>query len=130
MSISSLRSSKKGFSLLELIITLLVIGIVAAIAAFTYTRVISNSTNTTASSSFEGVIRNARAIATSEGRTFAASADVAIAAGEANPTVTFTPLAGTVPARLSQANVGGKTCTANVTFSTTAQPTLGTVTCT
>jgi prepilin-type N-terminal cleavage/methylation domain-containing protein len=60
-----LARAKKGFTLLELIVVLLVIGVVAAIAVPTYSTVKDNSVKRTLTSTAEGIARGANADARS-----------------------------------------------------------------
>jgi len=62
-----LNRTKKAFTLLELIVVLLVLGILAAIAVPTFDTVKKNSAKQTAESTAKAVARNADAIAASAG---------------------------------------------------------------
>jgi type IV pilus assembly protein PilA len=78
-----INRTKKAFTLLELIVVLLILGILAAIAVPTFTAVKRNSAVQTAEASAESVARNADAIAASAGDNGAvAQGDLDTAIGE------------------------------------------------
>lgn len=80
-----INRTKKAFTLLELIVVLLVLGILAAIAVPTFNTVKSNSAKRSAQTTAEGIARNADAIAASTGDGGAVSnADLDAAIGEAD----------------------------------------------
>lgn len=60
-----INRTKKAFTLLELIVVLLVLGILAAIAVPTFNTVKTNSAKRSAQTTAEGIARNADAIAAS-----------------------------------------------------------------
>ncbi|MBU6200621.1 MAG: prepilin-type N-terminal cleavage/methylation domain-containing protein [Acidobacteria bacterium] len=77
--------TKKAFTLLELIVVLLVLGILAAIAVPTFNTVKTNSAKRSAQTTAEGIARNADAIAASSADGGAVSgADLNTAVGEAD----------------------------------------------
>lgn len=100
MTTATIRN-RKGFSLLELIVVLLVIGVIAAIAIPTYNAVIGNSRETTALTTAQGIARNIQATASSSNPAQTAintawasgTGAVAIAVGETNATTNFTAAA-------------------------------------
>jgi prepilin-type N-terminal cleavage/methylation domain-containing protein len=80
-----INRTKKAFTLLELIVVLLVLGILAAIAVPTFNTVKSNSAKRSAQTTAEGIARNADAIAASSASGAAVSgANLATAVGEAD----------------------------------------------
>jgi prepilin-type N-terminal cleavage/methylation domain-containing protein len=101
-----LTRTKKAFTLLELIVVLLVLGILAAIAVPTFNTVKRNSAVQTAEASAEGVARNADSIAASSGDNGAvAQGDLDTAISESE---SFTHTAGDLTATKT---VGGYTVT-------------------
>lgn len=77
--------TKKAFTLLELIVVLLVLGILAAIAVPTFNTVKTNSAKRSAQTTAEGIARNADAIAASSASGAAVTgADLNTAVGEAD----------------------------------------------
>lgn len=80
-----INRTKKAFTLLELIVVLLVLGILAAIAVPTFNTVKSNSAKRSAQTTAEGIARNADAIAASTaGGAAVTSANLDTAIGEAS----------------------------------------------
>ena len=80
-----INRTKKAFTLLELIVVLLVLGILAAIAVPTFNTVKSNSAKRSAQTTAEGIARNADAIAASSASGAAVSgANLNTAVGEAD----------------------------------------------
>jgi prepilin-type N-terminal cleavage/methylation domain-containing protein len=80
-----INRTKKAFTLLELIVVLLVLGILAAIAVTTYNTVKTNSAKRSAQTTAEGIARNADAIAASSASGAAVSgANLATAVEEAS----------------------------------------------
>jgi len=80
-----INRTKKAFTLLELIVVLLVLGILAAIAVPTFNTVKSNSAKRSAQTTAEGIARNADAIAASTaGGAAVTSANLDTAISEAN----------------------------------------------
>src|SRR5690606_2350623 len=67
-----LTRAKKGFTLLELIVVLVILGVIAAIAIPTYITVTNNSKDSAMRQSAESYGRNVRAIAASSGGALAA----------------------------------------------------------
>jgi prepilin-type N-terminal cleavage/methylation domain-containing protein len=102
-----LNRTKKAFTLLELIVVLLVLGILAAIAVPTFAAVKVNAADRTFKTSADAIARNATAIAASsnDGDNDVSAADITAAAGEAGITEIAGHLFGTV---------GGYTCDAIV----------------
>jgi MSHA pilin protein MshA len=80
-----LNRTKKAFTLLELIVVLLVLGILAAIAVPTFATVKENAAERTFQATADAIARNAAAIAASsnDGDNDVSAADVTAAAGEA-----------------------------------------------
>ena len=105
-----LNRTKKAFTLLELIVVLLVLGILAAIAVPTFATVKENAAERTFQASADAIARNAAAIAASsnDGDNDVSPADVIAAAGEAS-----VPEDGGV----LEDTVGGYTCTSTITRS-------------
>jgi prepilin-type N-terminal cleavage/methylation domain-containing protein len=80
-----INRTKKAFTLLELIVVLLVLGILAAIAVPTFNTVKTNSAIRSAQTTAEGIARNADAIAASSASGDTASgANLNTAVGEAD----------------------------------------------
>jgi prepilin-type N-terminal cleavage/methylation domain-containing protein len=80
-----INRTKKAFTLLELIVVLLVLGILAAIAVPTFNTVKTNSAKRSAQTTAEGIARNADAIAASSGSGDAVDGDdLNTAVGEAD----------------------------------------------
>jgi type IV pilus assembly protein PilA len=80
-----INRTKKAFTLLELIVVLLVLGILAAIAVPTFNTVKTNSAKRSAQTTAEGIARNADAIAASSGSGDAVSGvELNISVGEAD----------------------------------------------
>jgi prepilin-type N-terminal cleavage/methylation domain-containing protein len=80
-----INRTKKAFTLLELIVVLLVLGILAAIAVPTFNTVKANSAKRSAQTTAEGIARNADAIAASSASGAAVSiGDLDKAIGEAD----------------------------------------------
>lgn len=80
-----INRTKKAFTLLELIVVLLVLGILAAIAVPTFNTVKSNSAKRSAQTTAEGIARNADAIAASSASGAAVTgANLDTAVGEAD----------------------------------------------
>ena len=79
-----LNRTKKAFTLLELIVVLLVLGILAAIAVPTFATVKQNAAERTFQTSAEAIARNATAIAasTNDGNNSVSPADVTAALAE------------------------------------------------
>ncbi len=105
-----LNRTKKAFTLLELIVVLLVLGILAAIAVPTFATVKENAAERTFQASADAIARNAAAIAASanDGDNDVSGADIIAAAGEAGVPISSGELEDTV---------GGYTCTSTVTGS-------------
>ena len=61
------RTKKKGFTLLELIVVIVILGILAALAIPSFSNVKTKAAEKTAISSAEGIVRDARAIAAFDG---------------------------------------------------------------
>jgi type IV pilus assembly protein PilA len=80
--------TKKAFTLLELIVVLLVLGILAAIAVPTFNRVKENSVKKTAETNAQAIYRNAQAIAASDPGAVLTKAIIETAAGESDATST------------------------------------------
>jgi len=109
------RDGRPAFTLLELIVVLLVLGILAAIAVPTFNIVKTNSAEKTFQASAEAVARNANAIAasgTTSGET--TLGHVVTAAGETNGKVTGVEDPG-VKVTLS-GSVGSYSCGATITI--------------
>lgn len=68
--------NKRGFTLLELIITLVILGLLAAIAIPTYQRIITHGENAAAEGTVESALRNAVANAALERRGLPSASDV------------------------------------------------------
>jgi type IV pilus assembly protein PilA len=102
--------TKKAFTLLELIVVLLVLGILAAIAVPTFNTVKTNSVKRTALSNAQAIARNANAISASEAGGVTTSDHVDTAAGES--TATYDDVTDTVTA-----SSGSITCTVAITIS-------------
>ena len=67
------RTQKKGFTLLELIVVIVILGILAALAIPSFSTVKSKAAEKTAISSAEGIVRDARALAAFDGAALADS---------------------------------------------------------
>lgn len=78
----SLRNLRRGFSLIELAVVLIVIGIIAAIAIPTFQRVIDNSDTSATEQSLSNVMRNATVMARMSGRDLPSTADINAALAE------------------------------------------------
>jgi prepilin-type N-terminal cleavage/methylation domain-containing protein len=104
-----LNRTKKAFTLLELIVVLLVLGILAAIAVPTFATVKENAAERTFQASADAIARNAAAIAASsnDGDNDVSAADITAAAGEAG-------VSEIVPGLLND-TVGGYTCQSMIT---------------
>lgn len=105
-----LNRTKKAFTLLELIVVLLVLGILAAIAVPTFATVKENAAERTFQATADAIARNAAAIAASanDGDNDVSAADITAAAGEAGISEAAGVLTG---------NVGDFSCTSTVTGS-------------
>jgi MSHA pilin protein MshA len=105
-----LNRTKKAFTLLELIVVLLVLGILAAIAVPTFATVKENAAERTFQATADAIARNAAAIAASsnDGDNDVSGADITAAAGEAGVTIASGVLSDTV---------GGYSCESEVTGS-------------
>ena len=105
-----LNRTKKAFTLLELIVVLLVLGILAAIAVPTFATVKENAAERTFQASADAIARNAAAIAASsnDGDNDVSAADITAAADEAVIDEASGVLTDTV---------GGYSCTSTVTGS-------------
>ena len=73
---------KRGFSLLELVVAIVVLGILAALAIPTYSTYIANSKNATAAATLSSVASDAIALASQNGRSSPNSSDITTAMGE------------------------------------------------
>ena len=78
MSLNKIRKNKKAFTLLELIVVLVILGILAALAIPSFNRVQQNSAAQVASSTAKSLVRDANALAAqnqgaSAGITYAAN---------------------------------------------------------
>jgi MSHA pilin protein MshA len=93
-----LNRTKKAFTLLELIVVLLVLGILAAIAVPTFATVKENAAERTFQATADAIARNAAAIAasTNDGANNVDGTDVTAAAGEAGVTWASGVLSDTV----------------------------------
>ena len=102
-----LNRTKKAFTLLELIVVLLVLGILAAIAVPTFATVKVNAAERTFKTSLEAIARNATAIAASsnDGDNDVEAADITAALAETNAGLT-----ASLPSITG--NVGGYSCQA------------------
>lgn len=79
-----INRTKKAFTLLELIVVLLVLGILAAIAVPTFNTVKTNSAKRSAQTTAEGIARNTDAIAASSASgVLATGANLVTSVGEA-----------------------------------------------
>jgi type IV pilus assembly protein PilA len=101
--------TKKAFTLLELIVVLLVLGILAAIAVPTFNRVKENSVKKTAETNAQAIARNANAISASEAGGVTTASHVDTAAGESD--ATYDTATNTV-----SAVSGSITCTSAITI--------------
>ena len=61
------QSNRRGFSLLELVIALIVLGLIAAVAIPTYQRIVAGAEETSVTSTVEAALRNSVAIARLDG---------------------------------------------------------------
>jgi type IV pilus assembly protein PilA len=113
-----LNRTKKAFTLLELIVVLLVLGILAAIAVPTFATVKENAAERTFQASADAIARNAAAIAASsnDGDNDVSAFDIQTSAVEAG--FVYSLGSGAQPAEgLIEGPVGGYYCTSLVTGS-------------
>ena len=82
-----LKRTRKAFTLLELVVALVVLGILAAIAVPTFLTVVGNTKNSVAQTDAMAIARNAIEIAATNGLAPSAN-DVSTAAGESANNVT------------------------------------------
>jgi prepilin-type N-terminal cleavage/methylation domain-containing protein len=97
-----LTRARKGFTLLELIVVLVILGLLAAIAIPTYQRIISESEKTSVRETAKAFSRNVMAIASLDQINGAVPTDIAVidaADDELDASVTITP-EETVPGTL------------------------------
>lgn len=106
-----LQRVKKAFTLVELIVVVVVLGIIAALAIATFATVRENAACSVALQTAEGIARNANAIAAFEG-TGTTDAHIETAAAEAVDGSSSTWDAGTDVVTVS---TNGETGTASVT---------------
>jgi type IV pilus assembly protein PilA len=104
-----INRTKKAFTLLELIVVLLVLGILAAIAVPTFNTVKTNSVKKTAETNAQAIARNANAISASEAGGVTDGDHVDTAAGESD--ATYDASTDTV-----SASSGSITCTVAITI--------------
>jgi prepilin-type N-terminal cleavage/methylation domain-containing protein len=118
-----LNRTKKAFTLLELIVVLLVLGILAAIAVPTFATVKENAAERTFQASADAIARNATAIAASsnDGDNDVSAADITAAAGEAGVSE---------DGGLLTDAVGGYTCTSMIVLVGGTSVTAGSASCT
>ena len=120
-----LKKSIKAFTLLELIVVLVVLGILAALAIPTFTNVQKSSAYNVASATSKAIARDANAISASAGRS-TTSTDINSAILEttapSNATLTFN---ATGSATVVTANGGNNAQTCYVYISTGSATTMG-----